>query len=130
MSMPLPQSTLRAPLQLRSSITPGTTWTGTRIRQTESDGTHPDLVVTAPIRTGPISRGGFLVGTCDIGDKDDDGYYPITLTATATAAVPVRTLFIDIISYPADGDTSDSVILQQITVDVIPTVATYTPPGP
>lgn len=118
----LPTSTLRAPLQLRSSITPGTTWTGVRVRETAPDGSHPDLVVTAPIRTGPTARGGYPVGTCDIGDPDDDGFYSVSLTGATTATFPNRTLFIDVIAYPSDADASATVILQQITVDVIPTV--------
>lgn len=123
-------ATPQSPLFQRTTITPGLAWTGPLIRETDADGTHPDLDIQADVRTGPTAFGGYLLGTVTVGSKDADGYYALTLSPTDTANYPVRLLYIDVIVDLAGNSGGNPHIAISLVADVIPSASTYTPPGP
>lgn len=122
----LPTAITRIPQQVRASITPNLSWTGITVRETNPDGTHPDLTLSADLRTGQSATfpTSFLLTACTISDKDDDGFYRVSLPSSATSILPARTLYADVISTTEDS----AIVLMQITFDVVE--STYTPAAP
>ena len=107
----MPTATTELPAFVNSDIYQGTPWPGVSVRFVDLNGDPEEITVTADVATDTEARGGVWLATCDISAADDDGNVYVTLDAAATAALPARTVLIDVLTL-RDGETEASLVMR------------------
>lgn len=107
------------PVKRQVEIIQNSPWPGVTVQWTDATTGEPEeLTVTGQVRTDTIANGGVLLAECDVDTTGDpaDYRYLVSLDATATAALPVRQLFIEV---DAARDGEDPMSVFRLTASVL-----------
>lgn len=105
------RTTTDLPAYVNSEIYQGFPWAGVSVRYVDLNGDPEEVTIAADVATDTTPRGGVWLATCDISEPDADDYVFVTLDADTTAALPARTVLIDVKAL-RDGQIEPSLVMR------------------